>query len=161
MWWKGYEAPGNPGKLPHYLAASAYVTRPAAQASEGPVRPLAVPVQGLAVDGMNALGALSGVSVTPTLSWSSSPVSGTSPSGYRVRVIQVFPNSAGENSVKWIAEIATAATTVTLPPGLLQKDLGYVFRVSAEVSPVDVSTAPYRRSPTLAGADLLTGLIVP
>ena len=83
-WSQGYTAPG--ATTLGYVTGGVSVMAPVAQASAGPIVPVVTPVQALLVNGTSAVGALTGVSTTPTLAWS--PSGTTTPSGDFVQVYE-------------------------------------------------------------------------
>jgi hypothetical protein len=151
-----YTAPGASSPVDHY--GTVYVQMPPAQASAGPVRPSVSPVQGPQIDGKSAFGSLAGISSTPVISWT--PPALGQPTAYRVTLYQVM-NGGGTSTIKYVTTVATTTTSVPFPPNVLQKGNGYVFVITAMVSPIDASTAPFRGSPTTAGADVLSSMAVP
>jgi hypothetical protein len=151
-----FTAPGASSATKHY--GSVFVQLPPAQAAAGPIHLGVSPVQSPMVDGKSAFGSLAGISLTPVLSWSA-PAAGT-PTAYRVVVYQVA-NSGGSSTMQYVTTIATTSTTLPFPPNVLEKGSGYVFVITALVSPIDASTAPFRASPTMASADVLSSMAVP
>jgi hypothetical protein len=151
-----YTAPGATSQATVY--GYVYVTLPSAQAATTTLKPVVSPVQNPLVNGKSAFGALNGISLTPTLSWSP-PAVGT-PSGYRI-LVSLIANSGGTSTSQYLASIFTVATSVPLPPNMLQKGSAYVFTITALSSPIDTATKPFHSSPTYAGADVLSSLATP
>jgi hypothetical protein len=151
-----YKAPGASSAAKHY--GSVFVQMPPAQASAGPIHLGVSPVLNAQINGTSAFGMLAGVGTTPVLSWSA-PATGT-PTAYQVLVYQVV-NSGGTSVMQYVTTIATTTTKLPFPPNVLQKGNAYVFTINAIVSPIDASTAPFRYSPSLASASLLTSMVVP
>jgi len=102
-------------------AGAISVLEPIEQAAAGPIRPVLTPVQEVKVEGQSAFGALSGISTTPTLTWSA-PAVGT-PSSYAVSLYQLPSTS--------VAVLFTTETSMTLPPGLLEEGNAYYFQITA------------------------------
>jgi hypothetical protein len=94
---------------------------PVEQIAAGPIWPVVSPVREPKVEGQSAFGALSGVSTTPTLTWSA-PGIGT-PSSYVVSLWQI-PSTQ-------VAVLFTTDTSMTLPPGLMEEGSSYYFQITA------------------------------
>jgi hypothetical protein len=152
----GYSAPGATSPVTVY--GSVYLTLPSAQASGMTLKPVVSPVKNALVDGKSAFGPLNGISLTPILSWS--PPALGAPSGYRILVSQIA-DVGGTSTSQYLASIFTVATSVPLPPNILQKGGSYVFTITALSSPIETATKPFHGSPTYAGADVLTSLATP
>jgi hypothetical protein len=155
-WFVSYTAPGATSSS--IQSAFAYTTMPASQASLSPIRPGVTPVRDPKVGGASAFDALTGIGVTPVLSWT--PPAVGAPTAYEVTIYQAA-NAGGSTSIDYVAEIVTTTTSLPLPPGLLQDGSAYVFVVTAVVSPIDSAVHPFRLSPTTASADALSGLMTP
>jgi len=146
-------APGATTPATQY--GSIYVILPPDKAAGGPIAPLVTPALSPTLDGKDAFGAVGGVSLTPTLAWK--PPALGKPNAYRV-VIYRLSNLGGASQLDYQAMISTSDTSLTLPPDLLEKGQSYVFVITAVVSSLDLASAPYRSSPTMATADALTGV---
>ena len=123
------------------------------------IAPVVSPVQGLKVNGADAFQAASGITLTPTLSWSA-PATGQATS-YSVYVLQV-KNQGGYTDFATAAVLLTKDTSVTVAPDILQTGNSYVFEVTSEVTAgVDLLETPNLESTTYAAADALTAMFTP
>jgi len=128
------------------------VTLPLALASSVPIRPLVSPVQTPLVNGHDAFVAATGVSLTPTLSWSA-PAVGV-PSAYILTTTDFTAGTIGNR-------IVTTTTSLPLPPGILQTGHSYSLCVRAVVWSIDASTTPFRTSLPRGVADMCTAVMQP
>jgi hypothetical protein len=127
-----------------------------------PIQPLVGTVIGPTVGGGNFFANLSGIGLTPTLSWAP-PSIGTA-NAYAVVVYQL-KNNAGNTEYSQIARLQTQSNSITIPPGLLT-DLStgqaYVFRVRTLYRPgVNVAAKPYVTGPVNGFADVISGIMQP
>lgn len=159
MWQVPFTAPGATSSGP--LLGYTYSTMPAGEASTKVLVPLVSPPRSPEIGGKSASGDLEGIGLTPTLSWSA-PAVGT-PTAYQVTVWEVEIDDAydGGSVIGQQAMIVTTTTNLTLPPGLLQKGHAYALTITAVASPIDATTTPFRSSPSMAVADVVTGLVTP
>jgi hypothetical protein len=100
-------------------------------------------------DGGSAFSDRGGVGTTPLLRWTA-PAIGT-PAGYVVRVIRL-DNVGGATRGTFVGAIATTATSLRLPPGLLEHGKTYFASIDARQgsgnsSPRRSSTSPGRARP--------------
>lgn len=98
-----------------------------------------------------------GVGVTPQVSWTP-PQIGTA-NRYFMRVLELLPNGT-RSRFRQVATLSTAATAVTLPPGLLTPGRAYVLTVAAVNTGVPV-TQPNRNSLPFAFATTMSAIVSP
>lgn len=142
---------------PRYLAVGLSDTR----LVPGPtltVTPSLGPVRNPIVAGLSLLGPgpLSGVGLTPQLSWDP-PALGTA-TQYSVSVVRLTANGSN-TSQSTIATFYSPDTSVTIPPGVLVSGGEYVFYVTAGT--MGSINAPFRRRFPDAYAGLLSVVITP
>src|SRR5262249_1817641 len=130
----------------------------AASLSAGPVQPVLSPIQDLQVNGMSALSDLTGVTKTPTVSWTA-PAVGT-PAHYAVH-IEKLTNNNGATPTPIIANLYTKDTKLDIPSGVLADGNTYFIRVTAVETQIDVTAHPFRTSLESARADAFSNLISP
>ncbi len=137
------------------------VWMPLEEATSGPIQPKVSPVQNVRIAGQDGFGAPTGTGLAPTLTWD--PPATGSPTAYRVGIWTAPPCS--RSTSPWGCPpdftIVTTETSVVMPPGILTEGGQYQVVVTAEVSPIDVTTQPFRHGPTLATADAVSGLATP
>lgn len=127
-------------------------------AAPGSVVPLIGPVVSPKVNGLDAYGTLTGVGITPTVSWSA-PAIGTA-SRYYVRVMRVVPGTIPTRTVALVIE--TSATSVQIPPGIIMSGESYTFDVSARAAPgVDLAATPGRLSLPNAYSRIASAIATP
>jgi hypothetical protein len=135
-----------------YLYGAVYVRMPLADAAAALITPVVTPVLGLTINGKSATTDLMYAGKTPTFAWMP-PTTGPA-TGYQIVAYE-------DSSDKQVAVIATTATTVTFPPGVLQAGHVYGFVVTAISASGNTPAAPLRGGPTYAGADVLTASVMP
>lgn len=122
-----------PAQLPDasrgYVVATASRLGPVTQMSGTPQRPNLSPPRNLQVDGKDGWSSGTLSSLTPALSWSA-PSKG-SPTGYAVRIRELYVNTTGQTRSISRGAVLTPSTSVVLPPGLLESGKSYVFVVQA------------------------------
>jgi hypothetical protein len=126
------------------------LTIPIAEASAGPIVPHLSPVRSPLVNGSSAYGLPTGVTTTPTLSWTP-PVIGT-PSGYFVYLAH-YPG--GGYSYPGVS-LFTDDTSITVPACALVEGDAYVATISAVSTGVDLKAHPNRTTGELHWADAVT-----
>ncbi len=93
------------------------------------------------LDGAPLTAPLRATSRTPTLSWQ--PPRLGSATDYRIDVVRLEPNGAGDYAWTPLAELSTRATSVQLPPDLLVSGGHYLVRLIAVArAGVDVTRTP-------------------
>jgi hypothetical protein len=98
------------------------------------------------------------VSTTPTLTWTA-PATGA-PTAYVVEVWRL--DASGPDTVRTLVlHHVTAATKVTVPPGVLRPGAAHYARIRALSTTAPVTVAPYRRANVFSSADALTGTFTP
>jgi hypothetical protein len=102
---------------------------------------------------------LSGIGLTPTLTWYP-PSIGTC-DAYQVYVYRL-DNDSGNTVYGQVARLETQATSITLPPGLLNEGVAYVFLIRTMHLPgIDVTNKPYALGAIYANADVMSGIMQP
>lgn len=129
-----------------------------ASVTAGPIQPLVSPVQDLKVNGMSAFTDLTGVTKTPTVTFTAPAVG--APTFYVVH-IEKLANNNGATQATVIADLYTKDTKVDVPPGLLADGSTYFISVRAKMAAIDVAAHPFRNTLTLARADVFSGMISP
>jgi hypothetical protein len=136
--------------VPKFLAgttsattAYAFVLREAAVTATVATTPTLGPVRFVQYeDGGSAFTPRSGVGTTPLLKWTA-PAIGT-PTGYVVRVARL-DNVGGATRGSFISAIATTATSLRLPPGLLEAGKTYFASIDARQGTGNLVAAPLRK----------------
>jgi len=119
------------------------------------VKPLLSPVQNPKINGADLFTASTINSSAMTLSWNP-PTTGT-PIGYQVTVES--PRTLPDGSANYlpIATLATATTSIKLPPGLLGSGHTYLFIISSLADGrANMETSPNRSALPVAHADLIS-----
>ena len=98
------------------------------------------------------------VGVTPALSWSPPALGGAT--SYAITLYQVSA-SGGQTAVALVAQLFTAATSLTVPPGLLLPGSAYLAVLSARRDTASIDLTPQLVSPSEATADLVTAVFQP
>ncbi len=101
----------------------------------------------------------SGIGLTPTLSWT--PPTAGPPTAYEVQVRQVTVDASNQARVATIALLTTGATSVTVPPGILQMGQTYQFDVLSVLSRGDDETRPLYVHLPRCGASVQSGVMSP
>jgi hypothetical protein len=111
-------------------------------ASGGPVTPLVTPPRSPQIGGADAFQSPAGVGTTPTVTWSL-PAVGI-PTSYIIEIAQPVVAPNGGTTFQTIAYLTTSATSMSIPPGVLQRGVSYVALITAYVKNPDTSdSAPY------------------
>jgi hypothetical protein len=123
------------------------------------LKPLVGCVQNATVGGQNAVSDITGVGVTPTVSFDA-PAVGTS-TGYEV-VFTRLANSGGKTTSTAAGRIVTAGTSVVVPPGLMTAGNAYVITIRSNVrGNVDMNRVPSKYAFPGAAAEFLSGIVRP
>ncbi len=174
--------PNLPGHLDLVMVGASYFDRPyqipgASYGTPGPgyiwsqstslpssnraFQPLVSPAQNPVINGQSLYGDLNNVGLTPTLSWVP-PASGT-PTGYEVDLYRLSL-SGNITQRSPLAYFYTSATSLQLPPGILQAGDRYCFTIRTYASPGwDPALAPFRMfdGTAFGFADTLSGIFTP
>jgi hypothetical protein len=118
----------------------------------GTITPGIGPVQNVRVGGQDPAGGLTGVGLTPMLSWSA-PALGH-PTAYDVSVFGIV-----DTQEQGLATLTTTQTSVRIPPGILRSGSPYLFVINATTG-VDIAR-PNRLSYPNANATFVTGVVTP
>ena len=110
------------------------------------------------IGGKDALADVSGVGLTPTLTFDP-PSTGTA-AGYQI-VVQRLVDNGGTTEATVAGSIITTDTTVVLPPGILATGNSYVILARAQSSTIDMNRRPLAFSFPGGSAGLLSGIITP
>jgi hypothetical protein len=127
----------------------------------GTLAPLISPARDLHVGGMAAQNDVTGIGLSPELSWGP-PAQGTV-SGYIVNLLHLTMTPP---STKYLGQPAatfyTMTTSLTIPPGILQQGEHYYVRLDSYATPgFDLGTHPYRMPLPYASASLVSGVLSP
>ncbi len=116
------------------------------------------PVLGATINGADAFLAQSGLTTSPTLTWSK-PTNGEA-DAYSVAVIHLFAQGLSTRAVT-AATLITEKSSLTIPSGILQPGQSYVFRIRAiQADDVEPSKAPFRLNTfPFATADVLSAVV--
>ena len=128
---------------------------PVGAATAGPLAPRMGPVQNVRIDGADAFTSLTGVATSPTVSWDAPAIG--SATVYKVFVRRVFED-AGKTVSQPVATIATAGTSVKVPPGVMTAGEHYLVRILASSNVATTARAPNRMTLPDASAAVLTEL---
>ncbi len=145
------------GASPVLLGAGVVMTVPVEQAGAGPIVPLVGQVQEPRINGEDAFGTLSGISLPVTLTWKP-PSIGTA-TGYRVDVIALSVVGGVTTVGGGGASISTTETSLTLPPEMVGPGLTYVFGITAWATANDIGKQPFRPVGVQAWASLVTSAV--
>jgi hypothetical protein len=152
-----YLAPGATNPVTVTTSVDGYTTT--MPSSTKPIKPLVGVPTNPAVGGASFFANLSGIGLTPTLTWAA-PSVGTA-SVYAVFVYLLI-NNGGNSEYSQVGRFQTQTTSLTLPPGLLFGGQAYVFLIRTLYRPgVTVATKPYILGPINAGADVISGEMQP
>jgi hypothetical protein len=151
-----YTAPG--ASTPRNVNGTIMVSGDTASLTAGPIQPAVSPVQDLRVNGMSAFDDQSGVTETPTLSWSAPEIG--SDVFYHL-FVEELTNDNGASRVTVLASLYTKDTQVDLPPGILDAGGTYFVRVRATAAPIDVAMHPFRNAAARAMADVYSNVFTP
>jgi hypothetical protein len=151
----GYQASPTSAALPQ---DSFIQRRDALPAGTGTVGPLLTPVRVPLLNGASALADQSGVTGTPTFSWT--PPAVGSPSVY---VLEVFALSdvAGQTVATPVLRYLTGSTSVTVPTGYLAGAGPFFARITAIAGARPYLSAPLRGVRAESRATALTGTFTP
>jgi hypothetical protein len=123
------------------------------------VHMLISPPRALQINGQSATTARTGVTTTPTLSWTA-PTTGTAGT-YQVYVYQVS-NSSGTTTRQAVAAFYTDQTSLKIPTGVLTAGNQYLFRVMAIREPnTNFAVSPWLISFPHGDATAFTALLTP
>jgi hypothetical protein len=166
--WRGLDFTGSvtftaPGATTGFTETVS-VGRREAMPATSTLSPTLSPVRSLLVTSTtgvqsSAAGNVTGLGLTPTLSWQA-PATGTATS-YTVEVFRMGANGTATTSTK-VATFLTAFTQVALPTGVLTAGSAHYVRVTARnVASDPWATAPLRRIVLGAWAATLSGTLTP
>ncbi|HET6611349.1 MAG TPA: hypothetical protein VFG83_05140 [Kofleriaceae bacterium] len=122
----------------------------------GPIQPLVTPISAPTLDGQDATAALSGLSLTPTLSWTAADGA----NGYLVTIYHVVADTDSASAFR-VADIYTTATEIIVPPGVLTAGDEHFMVISAVAEPnTDLAATPFADSFPSGYVDVITALFV-
>jgi hypothetical protein len=110
-----------------------------------PISPRMGPVQSPKINGQDAMGTVTGVGLTPVVTWTA-PALGT-PTRYQVRVYELIATATGGTSRVTVANLGTTQTQLRLPPNLLVAGKTYFLQLQAIYQPGYNPNAPYLTGP--------------
>jgi len=150
--------PGGGTSTPRSFSVYTYSQLPVAGTTTS-LTPRVGPPRDMRINGSVATGDLTGVGLTPLLSWTA-PSVGTA-NYYSVRVYELFATGGGGTSRLQIAALTTAQTQVRLPPGLLAAGKHYHVQVNAVSQPASDPNRPFISGPMFHFAMAVTGRFEP
>lgn len=152
----GYGVPGNSTSDLRTFYFS--TTDPDSLAAQ-PVQPLLTPARDVLVNGKPASGALTGVTTTPTVSWTA-PMTGTADL-YQVQLTRLY-GQAGKTRAETLANLYTRDLSVTIPPDHMKAGEVYLISITAfAAGGMDLSRRPFRRPLKLTFVSTLTETLTP
>jgi hypothetical protein len=153
------ELPGGGTTKPRAYSASLNVMEPLVRGSSTVIVPKLGPARALSLNGLDATGKLSGVGMTPLLSWSA-PALGA-PTYYQLRLYRLYAFPDGSTARQTLAYFYTPQTQLRLPPGILVAGENYYFQVVSYLMPGVDPSNPYQGSPVMHSASAVTGVFKP
>jgi hypothetical protein len=152
-----YTAPGATNSAPIFASAIGYDAK--LPTSANPIKPLVGVLSKPSIDHKNFFADHTGVGTTPTLKWS--PPSVGKATFYAVQIFQVA-NNGGNTTTTLIARLITQRASLLIPKGLLSAGQAYVFKIRAWYTPgINFAKTPFMNGPTIAVADVVSGLMQP
>jgi hypothetical protein len=127
-------------------------------APDGALGPSVSPPRSPKVNDLDAFADQTAVGTTPKLSWLAPKVG--APTTYVVELYRLVASGKASAS-SLVLRYSTTATSVTIPPRVLEAGATYYARISARVSRVAYDTAPLRTSDVESVATALTGTFAP
>jgi len=147
-----------PGATTPFAESASLLRRDPLPLAGSSLVPAVSPVRSPQLNGQDALSDLSGVTATPTFSWSP-PDTGT-PTAYLVEIFALAAQGATTVTTE-VLHYSALATSFTVPPGLLESGATYYAKITALVTSVPYDATPFRSATALARAEVLTGTFVP
>lgn len=156
---KNYLAPGAlvSEPLQRGLSVSALIDPASRDDATMTLAPVVTPPRHPQINGKTLFANQLAVGTTPRLSWTA-PEVGTS-GRYFVRVLELQANGT-RSRFRPVAQLTTADTAMTLPPGLLVPGQVYVFTIAALATPTPV-TQPGRNGLPFAFATTMSAIVSP
>ena len=116
------------------------------------------PVVTPSINGSDAFTSQSGLTASPSLSWSE-PAFGEA-DAYSIAVLRIFAQGVSTRATT-VAFLITEETSLTVPPGILQPGQSYVFRIRAiKAKDAEPTKAPFRLNTfPFAVADVMTAMV--
>jgi hypothetical protein len=152
-------ADGGVSRTARY-SATTYSQTPFLEGMRPTIVPRVGPPRSPRINGQTTMaGKLTGVGLTPLVSWSV-PSLGT-PNRYQVRVYEIFPSATGGTSRLSVASLLTSQTQLRLPPNLLVAGKTYFLQLTAYYTPGTDPNAPYLYKSEYHYATTLTGQFQP
>ncbi|HZN91383.1 MAG TPA: hypothetical protein VFB81_01710, partial [Myxococcales bacterium] len=122
-----------------------------------PLAPQVSPVTNPLVNGASWFSDQTLSGTTPLISWSA-PAVGT-PDFYSLRIRRVSAGPTGGVVKTEVARLVTRATSLRVPPGILQPGSYYLLRLTAAVQPGRTQTATYESPFPLHTAPVMSGVL--
>ncbi len=118
------------------------------------ITPPMSPVQNPELDGVSLFTAVTTTTPTPKISWN--PPTGLVPYGYNVSIIEIA--SSDSNLLPVVANLHTAQTSLTVPPGILSPGSSYLFVIGALADArANIASSPRRLGYPRANAQATSG----
>jgi hypothetical protein len=150
--------PDGSASTPRSFSVYTYSQQPLT-GSTSSLTPQVGPARDLRINGAVATGDLTGVGLTPLLSWTA-PSVGTA-NYYSVRVYELLATGDGGTTRLPVSTLTTAQTQVRLPPGLLVAGKFYYVQVNAVSQPASDPNRPFVSGPMYHFAMAVTGRFEP
>jgi hypothetical protein len=151
----GYTAPG----ATNATGVLGFVTASAPRTDTMVVAPAITPARTPRINNLDAYADRMGVGLAPLLSWAS-PLTGPA-HGYAVEVYRLA-NDGGDTSFSYVATIFTTATSLRIPPGVLESGAAYfAVLVAIQAPEADLAHGPFKRGMPESRAELFTGRFTP
>jgi hypothetical protein len=152
-----YDVPGASRKVT--LTGRISVQNTPEVLGQAAIEPLLAPAGMPMVNGKSAFMKQSGITTTPTVSWSAPAVG--SPTGAMVTIYQLGQED-GYPFARRIATFYTKESSVSVPPGVMKSGDQYCFQIRLIMDPqVDIAKSPYRASARRSYADVLSAAVSP
>ena len=151
-----YLLPGTVQPANAFAAVAVDIDVPSLQG--GMVVPMVGPVGAPKISGQDAFGNLTGVGVTPTISWTAPSIG--SADRYEVTLVKLTAN-AMQTTQQPVARIITPDTQMVVPQGVLQAGVTYYARIKSVSEPGWEPTRPLVPTIPIGTAIVLSGMFTP
>jgi hypothetical protein len=146
-----------------YVRARGLGSIEAVQGASSPIRPAISPPRSPRINGTDAFAATTGVTTTPTFSWSAPALStGIGTNTHYAVLLYALGNSNGRTTSTWVGSVADLTDTqVQIPAGLLQAGKQYYAEIAVDTGPGVAHVTPRRVGLPRAWAFTITGIFSP
>jgi hypothetical protein len=125
----------------------------------GAILPTISPPRNVQVNGLSATGPLSGVGVSPVITWTA-PALGT-PDRYLVNIFSLT-NVGGATRQTFVGGIRTKGLRVRVPPGVMNTGTQYLVTIYSSLNNgIDVEARPFGQSGISDYAEVVLGMLTP